>query len=210
MRLVLCDNNRLLCEALGAALEVRGHKVLAIATSAELGIAAVAEHDPDACLLALRFPSPPDGMDAARRILEISPGTAVLMLSGQPEQNEVLEAVRMGVAGFLRKEQDVNDVVEALEIICAGGVAVDPALMSQRHVPRKPPPRYELTPREREVLRRIAAGESTTQMARSMNIATSTLRTYIRNVLVKLGVHSRLQAAALAAREHLTGERTSQ
>jgi len=67
-------------------------------------------------------------------------------------------------------------------------------------------PLYRLTPREKEVLRRIVAGQSTVQMAREMNIAIDTLRTYVKNVLAKLGAHTRLQAAALASREDLLGE----
>jgi DNA-binding CsgD family transcriptional regulator len=63
-----------------------------------------------------------------------------------------------------------------------------------------------LTPREREVLRRIVAGQGTGQMSREMSIATSTLRTYVKNLLTKLGTHSRLQAAALASREGLLTE----
>ena len=59
----------------------------------------------------------------------------------------------------------------------------------------------QLTPRETQVLQRIAAGQSTGQMAREMDVATSTLRSYIKNILAKLGVHSRLQAAAIASRE---------
>jgi two-component system, NarL family, nitrate/nitrite response regulator NarL len=66
-----------------------------------------------------------------------------------------------------------------------------------------------LTPREREVLLRIAAGQSTGQMAREMHIATSTLRTYVKNLLTKLGTHSRLQAAALASREGLLAEQSA-
>jgi len=207
MRLVLCDGNRLLCEALGAALEERGHKVVAIATSAELGITAVKEHEPDACILALHFPGPPDGLAAARTIREVSPGTAVLMLSGRPERAAVSEALRIGVAGFLGKEHDVGNVSDALDTIGAGDVAIDPALRGEPHsrseASRCRDPGYELTQREREVLRRMVAGQSTAHMSRSMMIAPSTLRTYVRNVLAKLGVHSRLQAVALAIREQL-------
>jgi two-component system nitrate/nitrite response regulator NarL len=210
VRLVLCDGNRLLCEALGAALADQGHKVLAIATSAELGIAAVAEHEPDACVLALHFSSPPDGLDAARAIRDISPQTAVLMMSGHPDPAAVSEALRIGAAGFLGKAHDVVDVVTALETIASGGLAVDPRVtggrVSGRQSTRHRRPGYELTPRESEVLRRMVEGQSTIQMSRSMNIAPSTLRTYIRNVLAKLGVHSRLQAVALAAREQLLSD----
>ena len=66
-----------------------------------------------------------------------------------------------------------------------------------------------LTPREEEVLRRIAAGQHTRQMAIEMNIAVSTLRTYVKNVFAKLGVHSRLEAAAIADQANLGGETTA-
>ena len=81
MRLVLCDDNRILCEALAVALEARGHQVLAIATESTAGIEEVDRHRPDACLLDLRFPEPPDGLGAAREIRDRCPETAILVLS---------------------------------------------------------------------------------------------------------------------------------
>jgi two-component system nitrate/nitrite response regulator NarL len=211
MRLVLCDGNRLLCEALGAVLEERGHKVLAIATSTDAGIASVRENEPDACLLALHFARPPDGLATARAILQDSPGTAVVILSSRPERAAVSEALRIGVSGFLDKEHDAVEVADALEVVESGGVAVAPSLIGgsrpERCASRHEQPDYDLTPREWEVLGRMVAGQSTTQMTHSMNITPSTLRTYVRNVLGKLGVHSRLQAVALATREQLLANR---
>jgi two-component system nitrate/nitrite response regulator NarL len=211
MRLVICDDNRILCEALGVALEARGHLVLATTTTTVLGIAAVAEHQPDACLLDLRFPEPPDGLDAARVIRHRHPGTAVLLLSGLIDPAVRSEAMRIGVAGSLRKDQNVDHVAEALDVIASGGVIFD-SMMTVRpdlRERRRAFPAYVLTPREQDVLRRMVAGQNTTQMSREMNIEVSTLRTYVKNVLAKLGVHSRLQAAALATREHLLDDWTA-
>ena len=81
MRLVLCDDNRIFCEALAVALEARGHRALAIATTADESIAAVARHQPDACLLDLRFHSGGEGLGAARLIRDRYPETAVLVMS---------------------------------------------------------------------------------------------------------------------------------
>ena len=81
MRLVLCDDNRILCEALAVALAARGHQALAITTTAADGVAAVARDQPDACLLDLRFPQGEDGLTAARTIRRRYPDTAVLVLS---------------------------------------------------------------------------------------------------------------------------------
>jgi two-component system, NarL family, nitrate/nitrite response regulator NarL len=210
MRLVLCDDNRILCEALAIALEARGHRVLAIATTPDDGIASVAECKPDACLLDLRFPDGDDGIGAIGVIRRHYPATAVLVLSAITDPAAVSAAIEIGAAGFLGKDQDVDQIAAALDVIAAGGMVFEPVL------PRKACPRpagrpsgyrlCELTPREEEVLRRIAAGQSTGQMAREMQITICTLRTYVKNVLAKLGAHSRLQAAALASRGEAPGD----
>jgi DNA-binding NarL/FixJ family response regulator len=211
MRLVLCDDNRILCEALAVALEARGHQVLAIATESTAGIAEVDRHRPDACLLDLRFPEPPDGLGAAREIRDRCPETAILVLSCLADPGVQAEAARLGVAGVLRKDQNVDHIAAALDVIASGGVLSGPA-----KAPATPPggrhryhPVRDLTSREKEVLRRIVAGQSTTQMTREMGVAASTLRTYVKSMLTKLGAHTRLEAAVLATRENLLGDQSA-
>ncbi len=210
MRLVLCDDNRIFCEALAVALEARGHQALAIATTADESVAAVARHRPDACLLDFRFHEGGAGRGAARAIRDRCPDTAVLVVSGPGGRVASLAAAQIGVAGFFGQDQELERIAVALDTIAAdrrpdssgpgpgkaGAAAADPL--------------STLTPREAEVLRRIAAGQGTKTMAREMNVTTETLRTYVKKVLAKLGAHSRLEAAALAsppgrdepAREH--------
>jgi len=218
MRLVLCDDNRILCEALAVALEARGYQVVAITSAAADGLAAVGEHRPDVVLLDLRFPGGTNGADgesteglsAAGAIRQHYPDTAVLVLSGLADRATWSAAMKLGVAGFLCKDHNVTQIAAALNVISAGGVVFDPMVRSQVGV--RPPSRRRasqlslLTPREKEVLRRITAGQSTEQMAEEMNIAINTLRTYVKNVLTKLGAHNRLQAAALVSRENLLSE----
>jgi DNA-binding NarL/FixJ family response regulator len=208
MRLVLCDDNKILCDALRMALDRCGHPVVATANTTVLGIAAVAAHRPGACLLDLRFPDPPDGLQAARVIRQRYPRTAVLILSGFADQAVRAEAVRIGVAGFLRKDQNVDRVADALDVIAAGGEIFDSVLTARGRPADRPPDchAYLLTPREREVLARMVTGQSTAQMSYEMKIEVSTLRTYVKNVLTKLGAHSRLQAVAVATRENLLGD----
>jgi two-component system nitrate/nitrite response regulator NarL len=205
MQLVLCDDNRILCDALGVALGRRGHRVVATATTTTEGIAAVAAHRPGACLLDIRFPDPPDGLEAASLIRRQYPRTAVLMLSGFTDQAVRAQAARIGVAGFLRKDQGVDHVAGALDVIAAGGEIFDSVLTPRESSYTRMGGYHTttLTPREREVLIRMAVGQSTMQMSQEMNIEVSTLRTYVKNVLAKLGAHSRLQAVAVATREHL-------
>lgn len=207
MRLVLCDDNRILCDALAVALEARGHQSLAITTNPADGIAAVAREQPDACLLDLRFPEGEDGLGAARAIRRDHPGIAVLVLSALADPATCCEARKIGIAGFLGKDQSIDRIADALDVIAGGGVVFAPA-PARDHAGRRAwsgrsRPRSPLTGREQEVLRRIAAGQGTVQMAREMEITTGTLRTYVRNALSKLGAHSRVEAAALISREGL-------
>jgi two-component system, NarL family, nitrate/nitrite response regulator NarL len=211
MRLVLCDDNQLLCESLSVALEIRGHLVLATANTTTLGIAEVVKHRPEACLLDLRFPDPPDGLGAALVIRQHYPATAVLVLSAVADPVVVTEAARIGVAGVLCKNQSVDHIAGALDVIASGGVVFGP-LQGRRPRPpevRRYGPAYDLAPREKEVLRRIVAGQTTGQMSREMNVATSTLRAYVKSILAKLGAHTRLEAAILATRENLLGDQTA-
>jgi two-component system nitrate/nitrite response regulator NarL len=138
------------------------------------------------------------------------PRTAVLILSGFVDQTVRAQAARIGVAGFLRKDQNVDHVADALDVIAAGGEIFDSVLSARARAcgrGRGCPPM--LTPREREVLSRMAVGQSTAQMACEMNVEISTIRTYVKNVLTKLGAHSRLQAVVVATRDHLLGDDVS-
>jgi two-component system, NarL family, nitrate/nitrite response regulator NarL len=209
MRLVLCDDNRILCEALASVLEARGHQVLAITTRASDSVAAVAAHRPDACLLDLRFPDG-SGLDAAREIRRCHPETKIVVLSCLADPGALSAARKIGVTGYLRKDQKAAAIAGALDVIGAGGMAHDPQFLRQASRPGTPPsqnPLDMLTPREAEVLRRIVAGQKTGRMAREMNVATSTLRSYIKSILLKLGAHSRLQAAAIARGAPYRGQR---
>ena len=109
------------------------------------------------------------------------------------------------MAGFIRKDQSVDQIAAALDVIAAGGSVLDPGLPRARArgtLRRRPKnPMDELSPREKEIVARIAGGQSTRQMAFAMNITVGTVRTYVKNVLAKLGAHSRLELAALASRD---------
>jgi DNA-binding NarL/FixJ family response regulator len=204
MRILLCDDHRLLVEAFAAALQAHGHEVVAMTTTPEEGCRAVLEHDPDVCVLDLMFPDG-SGLDAAARIAASS-RCKVLMLSGRAHPDAVTAALAAGAAGFVLKDQSIDGVLRALDRLAAGEVAVDRDLLRAAIRAKATPSRPELTqlrfltPREREALRRIAEGQNTREIAQSMHVAHSTARTHVQNVLTKLGVRSRLQAAALVAR----------
>src|SRR5262249_26748468 len=110
----------------------------------------------------------------------------------------------------LDKNHDLGKIADALQVIAAGGGVFDPTGPNRGSPPssrqRRGSPPYPLNPPGKEKLRRIVAGQSTRHMGKEMNITTSTLRTYVKNVLAKLGAHSRLEAAAVATRENVLDE----
>ena len=161
-------------------------------------------HEPsDACVLDLRFRDG-SGLDVARAIQRCRSADKIVVLSCVTDPAVVSEAKKIGVAGFLRKEQKPEAITGALDVISAGRVAFGPGSSRQPSWRTIPSPREdmlrELTPRERQVLQRIVAGQSTGQMAREMNVATSTLRSHIGRMMTKLGAHGRVEAAAIASR----------
>jgi DNA-binding NarL/FixJ family response regulator len=211
VRLVLCDDHRLLAEALATALRAHGHEVVAVATTPEAGYRAVVEHRPDVCVLDVGFPGA-SGLDMVARITSANQDCKVLMLSGHSSPDMVNAALTAGAAGFVLKENGIDRILQALDRVLDGEAVVDSGLL--RAALSVPMPRRSvesqrlrsLTPREQQALRRIAAGDSTKEVARAMHVSESTARTHVQNVLTKLGVRSRLQAAALVAREGLTDE----
>jgi two-component system nitrate/nitrite response regulator NarL len=199
MRIVLCDDHRLFVEPVAAALARRGHDVVVTLTPAR-ALRAVSEHEPTVVLMDLMFPDA-SGIDAIRELRERRVACPVVVLSGSADAAEMSSATAAGATACLRKDQPVAAIFDAVERIAAGrSVAAAP-------LPRPRPPSDEygrvhrlvarLTDREREVLRRLVEAQDTTEIARSMGVATSTARTHLQNVLLKLGVHSRLQAVAL-------------
>jgi two-component system, NarL family, nitrate/nitrite response regulator NarL len=204
MRLVLCDDHRLLTEALAAVLSSHGHVVEAIVFEPEEAVRAVAASDPDVCLLDLTFDGAMDGIAAARRLRDEHPRTKVLVLSAATEPSTVAAAIDAGVAGFTRKDQSATALLTTLDRVEAGEMAIDGDLLRAAIRGAMPAAQNDagrllsfLTAQERTVLLLLVDGHSTAEIAQSLDVATSTARTHVQNVLMKMGAHSRLQAAAM-------------
>jgi two-component system, NarL family, nitrate/nitrite response regulator NarL len=201
MKILICDQQLMMAEALASALDARGYDVLAVTTSVSDTRNAVGDCVPDICLLGLQVGHQLTGPDAVRRIRQRYPGTKVLVLAEATTPEMLSQLIRSGVAGVTHKGQSVAQIAETLDAIEAGQNVLDPGPLQ---VPARDTNRLgELSPREKEILARIADGQSTRQMSCAMNITVDTVRTYVKNVLTKLGAHSRLQLAALASRDGL-------
>jgi DNA-binding NarL/FixJ family response regulator len=134
----------------------------------------------------------------------------VLVLSASSEPREGSAALRAGASGILRKDQPISAIFEAIECVATGRRPASPPAprptVASVERTRAGARVDQLTERERDVLRRLVQGEDTVRIARTLHIAASTARTHLQSVLLKLGVHSRLQAVALVVAAGLEDE----
>ncbi|WP_083999176.1 response regulator transcription factor [Actinomadura kijaniata] len=212
MRVVVCDDHAVFADSLSLVLADAGHAVVGVAYSPEDALPVLREHRPDVCLIDLHFPSG-TALDWMPRLRAAAPGTAFVVLTAFLEEPVVKAGLAAGVRGFAHKGQQAGDVLDVLDRVAAGEVVAD------RAAPPPPPvrPRSQaqkvaqfLTPREREVLTRLARGESTQALAKAMGVTRSTARSHVQSVLSKLGVHSQREAVIEAARHGLVSVETGE
>lgn len=206
MRVLLCDDHQLFAEALGDVLSARGDDV-ALTTSPDQAVELARQCPPHVCVMDRSFPEGDVGVEAARRVLQVSPRTAVLMLTGSADSAGARAAVGAGVRGFLRKDEPLPSIVQALDQLAEGLLVVDPAVLRPEVGGSSASLLATLTAREQEVLERMVHGESGQAMATALDVSYSTMRTHVQNVLAKLGVHSQLEAAAFAVEHGLVQTR---
>ncbi|MGW4898743.1 LuxR C-terminal-related transcriptional regulator [Kitasatospora sp. NPDC004240] len=213
VRLVVVDDHRLLAEALATALQLRGHRVLAVGSPAGAAADLVVGRRPEVCLLGVAAPGEPGAFDGLRRIRRERPEVAVIVLGPVGELRGVAGAFAAGAAGYVPSDERIEVVERAIGRARAGeaAVTVDVLRGAFDHLLRpavEPDDEAQrllrmLTRREVQVLARIADGEDTQAIADGMRIAASTARTHVQRVLMKLGARTRLEAAAVAARTGL-------
>lgn len=203
MRIVICDDHQLLLEALATALAIQGITVEAAVDSPFEAVRVVALLDPDVLVIDVHFPVG-SGIEAARKVIEHHPRTKVVMITGADDPEPMAEALAAGVTGYLRKDQKVEAIAQALQLASRGGAPINHDLLRQLRRPRVPVPRQrtpldDLTPREHHVLGLLMDGMSTRDMVEALGVSQSTVRTHVQNIFAKLGVHTRLSAVALLA-----------
>jgi len=220
VRVLLCDDHVLFAESLATVLTQAGHEVTAVTHSPAAVLAALTRAEPpDACVLDVGY-----GSDTILHWLAdlraAAPRTLLVLLTAHVDAALVTTALDAGVCGLVHKSQHITDIVAILRRVAAGEVAVDPALVASPAavpVPRAPSHRAEahklarfLTPREREALGHLVRGLDSRQLAQAMGVTWGTARTHVQSVLTKLGVHSRLEAAAVAVRTGLISAETGE
>lgn len=205
-RIVLIDDHALCRNGLADLLRQRGGMdVLAAVADPEALLAAVREHRPDLAVLDLRMPQT-DGLSLLRRMRAEGLDTPALILTMSDSESDLSAALRAGVRGYLLKDMEPEDIVNAIGHAARGELTVAPAmtakLASLLQTGGKASDRHgalaSLTEREREILDHLARGESNKTIARALDISHDTVKLHVRHILGKLNLSSRVEAAVFA------------
>lgn len=215
IRVLLVDDQDLVRAGLRSLLtNDAGLTVVAEAANGDGAIARTQEHHPDVVLMDIRMPGT-DGIEATRRIRAdpANADTRVLILTTFDDDEEILDAIRHGAAGYLLKDTAAEALRAAIRSVAAGDASLSPHIARRLmdHIAASGPPVVRdprldlLTDRELAVLRRIAHGENNSEIAAILYISPATARTYVSRILTKLHARDRTELAVIAHRSGLYG-----
>jgi two-component system nitrate/nitrite response regulator NarL len=205
---VIIDDHTLFRTGLKELLTGRGLEILGMTGSADEAPELIEQHQPDIVLLDLRM-GEVGGLDILEGIHQRTPDQRVVILTTSIEKSDVLRALRLGASGYLLKDMDPDHLVDLLQRARQGetvvaqeftGLLARAAVVKDEKGSRNA---YNLTPREMDILKHIARGESNKHIASELGIVDGTVKLHVRAVLKKLGVQTRVQAALLAVSERL-------
>jgi two-component system NarL family response regulator len=196
---------------MSAALENAGFEIVGSAENALAGVQVAKEQQPDLVILDVLMPGL-SGLEVVDKLYAAAPNTKVVLLTASESEEDLLKAIKVGSAGYIVKTTPLPELVTAMQNVMAGGAVVSPAMGMKlfetvaqmlRHrdvvVGRKP----ALTGREIEVLQAVAEGRTSREIGEILFISENTVKNHVRNILDKLGLHSRGEAVMYALREDL-------
>ena len=181
------------------------------AGNGDMALKLIAANPPDVVLLDVRMPGR-TGVEICAAIKAISPTTGIIMLTASDEESDLYESIKSGASGYILKDGSTYDqVVEAVRLVAAGQSLISPSMATKLleefvHMSRPQGPGTSLTVRELEVLRQVARGLSNREIAAELFISENTVKNHIRNLLEKLQMKSRMEAAMYAVRSNLVGD----
>ncbi len=214
VRVLIADDQVLFRRGLETVLSAEDDiEVVAEAADGEDAVARAEALAPDVVLLDVRMPRL-SGVDAARRIRAALPTTRILMLTVSDEEDDLYEAIKAGVNGYLLKEISIDEVASAVHAVMKGHSLISPpmaskllhefnALARQASERDQELPAPALTARELQVLKLVARGMSNKDVADALYISENTVKNHVRHILEKLHLHSRMEAAMYAVRKRL-------
>jgi two-component system nitrate/nitrite response regulator NarL len=213
VRVFLIDDHALCRKGLSELLEQRaGMKVVGVTGDPHQAIELLKEHSPDLVVMDLRMPLM-DGLSLLRRLRAEGCDTPAVILTVSDAQEDMADALRAGVRGYLLKDMEPEDIVDAIERAAKGELVVAPAMTLKFARMLQPGQNDQspdsllklLTDREREILEHLALGESNKAIARALDISHDTVKLHVRHILSKLNLASRVEAAVFAVEHRIAG-----
>ena len=210
-RVLLVDDHDLFRTGLRKLLSEQGVQIVGECDDGDEALRAVRELAPDVVVMDLNMPGI-GGVEATRQIAMIAPLTRVLVLTISDQDADVLEAILAGACGYLLKDSSIDDLIAGINAAAVGEALVSPAIAAKvlQHVRASNASRHEaelirseLSQREIEVLKLIANGKDNAQIAAELHISPKTVKNHISNILMKLQIENRIQAAVVAVRSGL-------
>jgi two-component system response regulator DevR len=211
IRILIADDHEVVRIGLSALLDRQsGFRVVGQAASGQEAIRLARTLHPDVVVMDIRMPDG-SGTDACRVMTAEAPGTPVVMLTSFADEDALFDAISAGASGYVLKRIGSDELVSAIRTVAAGQSMLDPAVTAtvldrlRRAAHAEESGAFgDLTEQERRVLAHLAEGESNREIAAAMQLAEKTVRNYVSNVLAKLSLASRAQAATYAIRNRLS------
>lgn len=204
-RVVLADDHKIFRQALRTLMTREGIEVVGEASDGDEAVALSKQYQPDVAVLDFGMPRM-NGIDAARQILEVSPKTQTVLLTMHDDESLALEALRAGMRGYLRKTQPAEELVTTVQEVARGAIHLSggmskTALNAYATGAKSAPD--PLTDREREVLRMIAEGKTTREIAKELKLSPKTVESHRNRLMQKLEIHGTAGLTRYAIRRHL-------
>ena len=209
LRVLIVDDHDLFRSGLRNLLDVeQGVQVIGEANGGQEALRIVRELAPDVVVMDLNMPGM-SGVDATRHITAVAPLTRVVMLTISDQDNDVIDAILAGACGYLLKDSSIQDLMAGIRAAAMGESLISPTIVAkvlQRVRASSTRPeientiRAELSDREIEVLKLIANGKDNAMIAAELHISPKTVKNHISNILMKLQIDNRIQAAVYAVR----------
>jgi two-component system, NarL family, response regulator LiaR len=207
IRVVIADDHAIVREGMRRLLDREGYSIVGEASDGEEALEQIRRARPDIVVLDLKMPRK-DGLTVIRELRDEQPDAKILVLTSFDDDDKVFAAIKLGAQGYLLKDSPPELLLQAIQDIFLGKSSLHPdiarkVLREIRHPPALPPAEQPLTEREIEVLQLVAQGLSNQEVAQRLVISDRTVAGHVRNILAKLHLASRTQAALYAIRTGL-------
>lgn len=204
IRALIVDDHPVTRDGLRTALELSDEvSIVGEASTGEEAIDRVEQLTPDVVFMDVRMPGI-GGIEATRKIRQVSPDTRVILFTVDESRNAISEAIQAGVSGYLLKDASAEELVDAAKHAIEGKAVIHPqltrAFIEEVQLAEKRPDVAPLSRRETEILQKVAYGATTKEVARDLDISPHTVKTHLERIFEKLGANDRAQAVAIAIR----------